>query len=305
MELRHLRYFVSVAEQGSVSRAAQKLFIAQPALSTQIKQLEEEVGAQLLVRVPRGVQLTAAGLAFLEDARAILARVQLATVHARAEGEKPRSVRIGLVPSATHSLLPGLLQRMRDSGSTLQLQVREMINSQQLNALRNDEIDVALTRPAEPIEDDAHWHVAIQVPDPYCLALPASHPLAGERGTMALKSVKHAEFVAFSRYQGPAYFDRTVALCMEAGFSPNVRHEAGQFVNVLAMVGIGLGVAIVPASLALQGNPHVVFRQLAASSYTSQMAVVCRKTWLQNSEAKAMLGLATQELKALAGRLKP
>ena len=292
MELRHLRYFVAVAEQGNVSRAAQKLFIAQPALSTQIRQLEEEVGAPLLVRVPRGVQLTAAGTAFLEDARAILARVQQATVHARAHGVQERSVRIGLVPSATHSLLPGLLQRLQQAGSGTQLQVREMISSQQLKAMQNDEIDIGLARPAEPLQDDAYVHMAAQITDPYCLALPAQHPLAAETGVVALKQVAHAEFVAFSRYQDPAYFDRTVALCMEAGFSPHMRHEAGQFISVLALVGSGLGVAIVPASLAVLAHPQVVFRQLAASSYTSRLAVVCRKAWLQTEGAAAVLALS-------------
>nr|WP_315426681.1 LysR substrate-binding domain-containing protein [uncultured Albidiferax sp.] len=303
MELRHLRYFVAVAEQGNVSRAAQKLFIAQPALSTQIRQLEEEVGAPLLVRVPRGVQLTAAGTAFLEDARAILARVQQATVHARAHGVQERSVRIGLVPSATHSLLPGLLQRLQQAGSGTQLQVREMISSQQLKAIQNDEIDIGLARPAEPLQHDAYVHMAAQITDPYCLALPAQHPLAAEAGVVALKQVAHAEFVAFSRYQDPAYFDRTVALCMEAGFSPHMRHEAGQFISVLTLVGSGLGVAIVPASLAVLAHPQVVFRQLAASGYTSRLAVVCRKAWLQTDGAAAVLALAVQELQLLGQRL--
>ncbi|SDP55990.1 DNA-binding transcriptional regulator, LysR family [Rhodoferax sp. OV413] len=303
MELRHLRYFVAVAEQGNVSRAAQKLFIAQPALSTQIRQLEEEVGAPLLVRVPRGVQLTAAGTAFLEDARAILARVQQATVHARAHGVQERSVRIGLVPSATHSLLPGLLQRLQQAGMGTQLQVREMISSQQLKAMQNDEIDIGLARPAEPLQDDAYVHMAAQITDPYCLALPAQHPLAAEPGVVALKQVAHAEFVAFSRYQDPAYFDRTVALCMEAGFSPHMRHEAGQFISVLALVGSGLGVAIVPASLAVLAHSQVVFRQLAASGYTSRLAVVCRKAWLQTEGAAAVLALAVQELQLLGQRL--
>lgn len=303
MELRHLRYFVAVAEQGSVSRAAQKLFIAQPALSTQMRQLEEEVGAPLLVRVPRGVQLTAAGKAFLEHARAILARVQQATVDARTHGVQERSLRVGLVPSATHTLLPGLRQRLQRADAGMRLQVREMISSQQLKALQNDEIDIGLARPPEALQHDAYVHLAAQITDPYCLALPAQHPLAAHPGEVALKQVAHAEFVAFSRYQDPAYFDRTVALCMEAGFSPDMRHEAGQFVSVLALVGSGLGVAIVPASLAVLAHPQVVFRQLKASSYTSRLAVVCRKAWLQTEGAAAVVALATEELQLLGQRL--
>lgn len=300
MELRHLRYFVSVAEQGNVSRAAEKLFIAQPALSLQIKQLEQEVGVPLLLRVPRGVQLTAAGSAFLEESRAILTRVQQATLRARSQGLQSRSVRLGLVPSATHSLLPGLQRRLQTAGLATQLQVREMISSQQLQALRNGEIDLAMARPAEPIKDDTHVHMAASIADPYCLALPAQHPLAEIKGALSLKQVALAEFVAFSRYQGPAYFDRTVALCMEAGFSPNIRHEAGQFISVLSLVASGLGVAIVPASLAVSANPQVVFRPLAKSKYTSQMAIMCSKSWLLIEGSHAVLTLATQELQALA-----
>jgi DNA-binding transcriptional LysR family regulator len=184
-----------------------------------------------------------------------------------------------------------------------QLQVREMISSQQLKAMQNDEIDIGLARPAEPLQDDAYVHMAAQITDPYCLALPAQHPLAAETGVVALKQVAHAEFVAFSRYQDPAYFDRTVALCMEAGFSPHMRHEAGQFISVLALVGSGLGVAIVPASLAVLAHPQVVYRQLAASGYTSRLAVVCRKAWLQTEGAAAVLALAVQELQLLGQRL--
>lgn len=303
MELRHLRYFVAVAEQGNVSRAAEKLFIAQPALSLQIKQLEQEVGVPLLLRIPRGVQLTPAGTAFLEEARAILMRVQQATLRARSQGLQSRTIRLGLVPSATHSLLPGLQRRLQAAGLTAQLQVREMISSQQLQALRNGEIDLAMARPAEPIKDDTHVHMAAFIDDPYCLALPAQHPLAQIKGALSLKQVALAEFVAFSRYQDPAYFDRTVALCMDAGFSPNIRHEAGQFISVLSLVAIGMGVAIVPASLAVSANSQVVFRPLTKSKYTSQLAIMCSKAWLHMEGAHNILTLATQELQALGVRV--
>src|SRR3954468_3297552 len=119
MELRHLRYFVSVAELGSVSRAAEKLFIAQPALSLQVRQLEEEIGARLLERLPRGVRLTPAGESFLQDARAILARSQQAAVRARErQSGQARSLRLGLVPTTTHSVLPGVLKGLRAAGVT-------------------------------------------------------------------------------------------------------------------------------------------------------------------------------------------
>lgn len=150
MELRHLRYFVSVAELGGISRAAKKLFIAQPALSAQIRQLEEELGVTLCVRLPRGVRLAPAGESFLEDARAILARAQQATQRARERQSGQRAtLRLRLVPSTTHLVLPGLLERLRNSSLTATIEAREMITSQQLQPLRNDEIDLDFARPGE------------------------------------------------------------------------------------------------------------------------------------------------------------
>ncbi|WP_114969614.1 LysR substrate-binding domain-containing protein [Rhodoferax ferrireducens] len=301
MELRHLRYFVGVAEFGSVSRAAEKLFIAQPALSAQIRQLEEEVGASLFVRLPRGVRLTQAGESFLEDARAILARAQQATVRARERQSGQRAtLRLGLVPSTTHSVLPGLLQRLRDSGLSARIEAREMITSRQLQALRNDEIDLGFARPGEgstPAETVA------AIDDPYCLALPAGNPLAAAKGPLALKLAAHEHFVSFSRYQEADYFDRTAALCQEAGFTPDIRHEAGQFVNVLALVACGLGVAIVPASFATLPFGPVVFRRLGASRFKSQLVILRAQRQVPDDWSLQVSSLAVAELTGLADRL--
>jgi DNA-binding transcriptional LysR family regulator len=301
MELRHLRYFVSVAELGSISRAAEKLFIAQPALSAQIRQLEEEVGTALFVRLPRGVRLTPAGESFFGDARAILARTQQATLRAREKQSGQRStLRIGLVPTATHSVLPGLLQRLRDSGLAATIEAREMITSRQLQALRDDEIDLGLARPGEG-SMDAETVAAID--DPYCLAVPAGSPLAAGQGALALKQVAYEQFVGFSRYREADFFDRTAALCQEAGFTPDVRHEAGQFVNVLALVGLGLGVAIVPESASTLPFGQVVFRRLQASRIKSQLVILRPKRLVPDDWSVQVTQLAVDELGSLAGRL--
>lgn len=301
MELRHLRYFVSVAELGSISRAAEKLFIAQPALSAQIRQLEEEVGAALLVRLPRGVRLTPAGESFFDDARAILARAQQASVRAREKQSGQRTtLRLGLVPTATHSVLPGLLRRMRDLGLAANIEVREMITSRQLQALRNDEIDLGLARPGEgstPAETVA------AIDDPYCLVVPVGHALAAGDGALDLKRAAREHFVGFSRYREVDYFDRTAALCQESGFTPDIRHEAGQFVNVLALVACGLGLAIVPASAATLPFGAVVFRQLEASRIKSQLVILRSQRPAPDDWSVQMSGLAVAELDSLALRL--
>ncbi len=272
MELRHLRYFVTVAEHGNVSRAARKLFIAQPPLSAQLKQLEEEVGTPLFTRLPRGVRLTPAGESFLEDARAILARAQQAPVRAREWEQRQQAlVRIGAVPSSLHSVLPGLLQKIQAAGWNVRLEVREMITSQQLTALRRSDLELGIARPDSP---DSMPEEIFSIDDPYCLAVPAGSTLSQGDGPVDLRQVAREPFVGFTRYQDTDFFDRTAALCHEAGFTPAIRHEAGQFINVLALVACGLGVAIVPQSFAQLYTGQVVFRRLRPSGIRSRMSVL-------------------------------
>ena len=299
MELRHLRYFVTVAECGSVSRAAGKLFIAQPPLSAQIRQLEEELGVELLVRLPRGVRLTPAGESFLTDARAILARTQQATSRARERQSGRRSVlRVGLMPSTTRTLLPGLIQRLQDSGLSVDIEAREIMPSaRQLQALRNAEIDLGFIRPGPArLPDEAvAW-----IDDPYCLAVPADHPLASHAAPLTLQSAAHASFVSFSRHQESDYFDQTSALCLEAGFQPRIRHEAGQFAGVLTMVGCGLGVAIVPTSCAALAPANVVLRPLAGTQQRSRLVMIGNHTTRPDDWEQTILKTAAAELEALA-----
>ncbi len=298
MELRHLRYFVTVAELGSISRAAAKLFMAQPPLSAQIRQLEEEVGASLLVRLPRGVQLTPAGTSFLQDARAILVRTEQATVRAREQQSSQRStLRIGLMPSATQSLLPGLIRRFESSGLNLRIEAQERVpSSRQLQALRNAEIDLGFIRPATSTPQP-EW--AAQIDDPYCLAVPEQHPLAQHPQAVALSSLASEVFVAFSRHAESDYFDQTAALCEEAGFTANVRHTATQFMSVLAMVDCGLGVAIVPASCALMLPPRVRLRPLSGLQRNSRLVLIRSADRMQDTWGQKIVELAAQELNAL------
>ncbi len=302
MELRHLRYFVTVAELGSVSRAAVKLFMAQPPLSAQIRQLEEEVGVSLLVRLPRGVVLTPAGQSFLEDARAILARSLQAPVRARERQSGQRStLRLGLMPSATQTLLPGLLLRLRKAGLALNIEAREMIPSaRQLQALRNAEIDLGFIRPGA---SSAPPEAIASIDDPYCLAVTAGSPLARTLGPIHLKTVAHEPFVSFSRYAESDYFDQTAALCEEAGFTPDIRHTAGQFVSVLAMVGCGLGVAIVPASCAAIAPTQVAFRKLKGTVQKSRLVMVRGEHQMQDDWGVQVILAARAELELLGDRI--
>jgi DNA-binding transcriptional LysR family regulator len=302
MELRHLRYFVNVAELGSVSRAAEKLFVAQPALSQQIRQLEGEIGTRLFERLPRGVRLTPAGESFLEDARTILARAQQAAVRARdrADGH-PGTVRLALVPTTTHSILPGVLKGLREAGVPAGLEVREMITSRQAQALRSNEIDLGLARPGE---DPEGLETVATVEDPYCLAVPADSALAKAAGTLPLRQAAREHFVGFSRHREVDYFDRTTALCLEAGFAPDIRHEASQFTNVLALVGYGLGVAIVPASASTLPFAGVAFRPLRRSTIRSQLTLLRSPGAPRHRWAEQAAQVVTREMRALGKRVR-
>lgn len=298
MELRHLRYFVTVAELGSISRAAAKLYIAQPPLSAQIRQLEEEVGAALLVRWARGVRLTPAGSSFLDDARAILARAEQATLRAREfQSGKRSTLRVGLMPSATQSLLPGLIRRFNASDMVVQIEAQERVPSaRQLQALRNAELDFGFIRPGSGV-GQSEWVCAID--DPYWVALPEGHPLATSTKPLPVTALEHAVFVAFSRYAESDFFDQTASLCEGAGFKPDVRHTATQFMSVLAMVSSGLGVAIVPASCAILAPKGVTMRLLTGVARKSQLVLIANKVLLQDEWGQAVLQIAEQELRAL------
>jgi DNA-binding transcriptional LysR family regulator len=272
MELRHLRYFVAVAELGSVSRAAEKLFIAQPPLSTQIRQLEDEVGVPLLVRYPRGVRTTSAGKVFLNEAKEVLARAENARQRAR-QHDRGGFLRLAYVPSAGHTVLPRLLPRLKQAHPHAELEVVEMITAQQLAALQADRIDVGYARlPAGAPENLA----LIELSDPFCLAIPEGHPLRA-KGSIALRAASGAIFVSYTRYGGPAYYDQMIGLCMEAGFSPDIRYEASTLFGVLDLVSAGLGVALVPASSVLLVPKPVMLRALTRPSRTGALGCVSRK----------------------------
>lgn len=304
MELRHLRYFVTVAEMGSISGAAQKLFIAQPPLSAQIRQLEEEVGVPLLVRLARGVALTPAGESFLEDARAILARSLDAAARARErQAGQERVLRVGLMPSTTRSLLPGLVEGLAATKLPLRIEAREISPStRQLQSLRNAEIDLGFIRLGV---EEMPAEACAAIDDPYCLAMPRRHRLAGGSGPLSLKQAAHEVFVGFASHHVSDYADQTTALCVEAGFRPDVRHVADQFAGVLSMVACGLGVAIVPASCFAARDPAVALRRLAGSRYRSRLVLIAAQAPAPAPWRPQVIAVAQAQMQALAQEIRP
>lgn len=274
MELRHLRYFMAVAETGSLSRAAEKLFIAQPPLSVQIRQLEDELGLPLFVRHPKGVRLTTAGEALLPEARHLLDRAgRLKTLVQGAEVSS--HLVLGYVPSASSTVLPALLGRLKTDAPGLDVELREMISSEQIDALVAGHLDAGLMRlrPRHP-----HLVTAARMADPFCLAMPGS-PIPGSRHhRVELRSMAERDFIAFTRHRGPAYFDQAIHLCAKAGFSPRIRYEASTVHGVLDLVRGGLGVALVPTSCAVMGIQDIAFRMLDTTVPGQMLTLVRRKS---------------------------
>jgi DNA-binding transcriptional LysR family regulator len=277
MELRHLRYFVAVAEELHFGRAAERLHIAQPPLSRQIRDLEREVGTPLFARVPRGVELTPAGRAFLPEARLTLAQADRAGRAARraAEGEVGR-LRVGFVEGAADAaVLPDVLGFFRMHLPDVGVSLFEMDALQQAEALRTDRIDVGILH--SPPADAAQWlRVEPVYADPMLAALPAAHRLAA-RARPALGDLASEPFVLFPRPGAPELHDALIARCRAAGFSPRVVQEAAGWHTLAGLVAAGVGVAFVPRSLALLGRPGVTYRPLRGLGVELSMSAAWKR----------------------------
>lgn len=200
----------------------------------------------------------------------MLSHLQGALARARAEGEQPRPLRVGLVPSASQTVLPTLTRALREAHPRLALEVRELPTQAQVDGLKEGRLDYCIGRPPR---GDRGVHVMQQQDDPYCLALPSEHPLAS-KPRLSIADLAQDNFVSFGRDRGTNYFDRMIAMCMEAGFSPSITHEATTFSSALGIVSAGLGVSIVPASCVLLALPAVVLRRLPASRHRSVLALM-------------------------------
>ena len=263
VELRHLRYFVAVAEELHFGRAAARLGIAQPPLSQQIQQLERALGALLFERTRRQVRLTEAGALLLEHARRILGDV------ARAGGAVQRAARgelgtltVAFAASVMFLELPGVIRAFRARYPDVTLSLREMPTAWQLAALDSGEIDLGFLRetPATP-----RLTIEPVMREPLRLAIPRAHPLAA-RQRVPLALLAEEPFVLFPAELAPGLHAQVLALCRAAGFEPRVVQESRELYTTVSLVEAGLGVTIVPASLEKMGWTGVVYRPLARAT---------------------------------------
>ncbi len=300
MDLRHLRYFVAVAEEGHVTRAAERLGIQQPPLSQQIHALENELEVQLFRRKPRGVELTDAGHSLLADARRILGDVDaaLAKVRRTARGEQGR-INIGFTSSAPfHPFVQGVLRRFRDTHPHVSVALEESGTADLVADLRAERLDAAFIRSPIPDGDGVAVHNVLV--EGMCVALPRDHRLAKRKAAdpIALEDLAGDPFVLYRRASGPGLYDSITGACHDAGFMPRIEQEAPRIVATLNLVASGLGVTVVPQSLTAMRMAGIVFRPLVpAPRLTAPIHLACR-TVDHSMAAQRFVALVRREAKA-------
>jgi DNA-binding transcriptional LysR family regulator len=247
MELRHLRYFVAVAEELHFRRAAERMHISQPPLSEQISQLEDELGSRLLERDRgREVRLTVAGVAFLEEARKILLQVGEAAeaVHRASRGEIG-TLRVGLAPAMAYGVVPMILRQLRADAPMISLQLSELVTPLQEKAILDRTLDVGFCYGR--LQSDGLAAECIHR-ERLVLAVPDHHSMANKE-RVRLAQLESERFITIPRAKSPGLYDHIFQTCYKAGLSPRVAQEATQFQTAIGLVCVGMGVALVPESI--------------------------------------------------------
>lgn len=282
MELRHIRYFVAVAEEMNFSRAAGRIYLSQPALSQQIRKLETELGVSLFVRNGSGIELTEAGKVFLEGSRRILVQVEQTTRASReAGGAEERYLRVGFPEYANHTHVARILEKFQRLYPNIEMKEREMFTLQQtlqqMDALRDGDLDIGFM--LAPVEDEAlESEVVLDIE--LVAAVPVDHPLA-DRDEVGMAELAEERIILFSRRFHPKCYDYVVDCCREAGFDPKLvqRNEPQLYsgATTYRMVASGAGVAIVAKPLVTVYQPGVVFKSLTDPSPVLHLAAAWRK----------------------------
>ncbi|MEZ2297554.1 LysR family transcriptional regulator [Variovorax sp. RCC_210] len=276
MELRHIRYFLAVAEERNFTRAAARVGIGQPPLSQQIKDLEAEVGAQLFRRVPHGAELTTAGQAFLENVQAIPLQAEKALQAAQrgARGELG-ALRIGMTGSAIFNpAVPAAIRSFRRAYPVVDLTLEESNTTRLGTGVREGDFDAAFLRPGSVGSDGLQFRLVSE--EQMVAVLPLRHPAASAQA-VDLRRLRGDAFVMTPRAVGPTLFDTVVSACRKAGFEPVLGQSAPQIGSVVTLVAAELGVSVVPASMAQLQVNGVVYRPIEGKPPVTRLTLAYRR----------------------------
>lgn len=273
MELRHLRYFVAVAEERNFTRAAQRLNIAQPPLSRQIQQLEETLGVQLLERNSRPLKLTETGKFFYSHAAQLLSQTAELESMTRRVGNIERSLSIGFVGSTLYGMLPKIIRRFRDENTTVELSLHEMSTMDQIRALKDGRIDVGFGRIRH---EAANIRRVILREEKMIVAFPEGHPLSVAKPVIALRDLVNETLIIFPKTPRPSYADQVLAAFQDRALKPRRIYEVRELQIALGLVAAGEGISIVPSSVYGLKRDDVSYRELDDPTLVSPIIMSTR-----------------------------
>jgi DNA-binding transcriptional LysR family regulator len=274
IELRHLSYFLAVAEELHFRKAAEKLFISQPGLSRQIKQMEDLLQVEVFVRNKKKVALTPAGHYLKTQSEAILKQLKETKRQLQLIGEGDTGeIRIGFLGSAMQNVIPNLLLQLRDNYPKIKTSLEERANQDQVDAVLKDELDIGFVRL---VRVPAALHMQTIFEDTFSLVLPESYPML-TRDYKGMHQFSEDNFILFSQAYSPYYFETIMSICSDAGFVPKVSHKSVHAHTIFKLVENNLGIAIVPTALQAGFQMKVKFIELKTLKQRALLSVIWRK----------------------------
>ena len=298
MELRQIRSFLSIAETLHFGRTAELIHLSQPALSLQIRALEEEIGVRLFERNRRKTALTAAGVAFREDAAAAVSHLDQAIRRARlAANGKLGLLRVGFISTAGNEIVPNIVRQFRDANPEVEFSLRNILTTDQIQMLSDGSLDIGFLRL--PIGEHPELDVVRVHREPFVVVTPLSHKLA-KRKRVALHELSGQDFVMYERSYAPGFHDLIFGMLRDAGVIPNVCQTAGQMPTLISLVDSGMGISILPASAVKHSGASVVASEIAGKIAMSEIAIAVNK----GNRAAAVANFRSLALKELGmGRI--
>jgi len=287
MELRHLRYFVAVAEERNFTRAAKRLHIAQPPLSRQIQHLEEALGVQLFERNSRPLKLTETGKFFYSHAVHLLAQTSELESMTRRVGNIERSLSVGFVGSTLYGMLPKIIRRFRDENKAVELSLHEMSTMDQIRALKDGRIDVGFGRIRH---EDANIRRVILREEKMIVALPVGHPLSLSKPQLSLRDLIYETLIVFPKAPRPSFADQVLSAFQERALTPRRIYDVRELQIALGLVAAGEGISVVPSSVYGLKRDDVSYMELDDPTLTSPI-IMSMRAMDESRDIREMLDL--------------